>query len=431
MTPPKNNSNKNEKNNNPPEIPPWEQQNDTFIKILRTCRLYGLKTLVIRGLAQSIPSRPSYGECGTSAMWRMQFERFERDRDRSFAQIIKAAAAIITDANVTLTATSTTTTTATATSSEKVIEKQTGGIQRLVISNTTGFSSKSLAMILETSLSTTLEELDVQRCGYFRSEEMHFALSKLPNLKVVDFRCREKIPIITPYSGLLPKRLAEEEEKAILGNIKQPQKTTTAMMASTTTADGFPIIPPALWACRTSLRSLRIGVTNASIQKYNYDRNDLCIGFRIWIRGAETYWLEKHPETEKQYPEDLHWFFDQIATLTQLRELCLVAVKPEHHKTRSLELSLKTGLDRWSTLTALECLDVEELDHGIGLEDVQWMVESWPALKMIRGLVHEKDETPTDAVLWLKKARPDIELPISKVLRGMDALEAYYDEDDL
>ncbi|KAF9999824.1 hypothetical protein BGZ80_000584 [Entomortierella chlamydospora] len=379
-----------------PETYPGEEQTEVFVKILQSCPFYKVKTLEIRGRHPKYISRPFLYQCGTAFGRHSAETVLQQTRDRSLARIIMAAAAAV-DAGTKLDLTTT--------SSATNTKEQSRGIRRINVSDSSSFGKHSLQAITDTSLLLTLEELDVQCCGYIRSEEMHFALSKLPNLKVADFRCRDKSLALSPYSGLLPKKLTDEEK--LVYRCTSPSLITAAK-------DRIPTVPPALWACRGSLRSLRIGVTDASLEVANANIEGLNQGYRQWICNAEIYWIKDHPDVEKPYPEQLLWFFDQIAILTQLRELCLVTVKPMFHQTRSLELSLKTGLARWSTLTALECLDVEELDHKIELEDVQWMAGNWPALKMIRGLIHEKDEIPSAAVVWLKRSRPDIKLPVTK-----------------
>lgn len=76
-----------------------------------------------------------------------------------------------------------------------------------------------------------------------------------------------------------------------------------------------------------------------------------------------------------------------------------------------LPMSLATGLDLMSDLKELRELNVEQMAHRIGLEEVQWMVANWPRLNRIIGL-NVKDEA-IKAVEWLKTARPWIELPES------------------
>ncbi|KAF9353878.1 hypothetical protein BGX26_008377 [Mortierella sp. AD094] len=360
-----------------PDTYPGLEQADTFVNIIKSCPFYRLKSLEIHGAPSGVVSRPTSYQCGTMNKIHLSNLELQQISDLAVSRIIEAAAAaaaaVVATAEATVPATT-----------------MEIGIRRIFALNANSFGRHSLQAITDTySLSQSLEELYVHCCGYFRSEEMHFALRQLPNLKVADLRCRGDSPFRPQYSGLLPKMLSDVE------------------IVILTEYDETPVLPPTLWACRNSLECLRIGVTNVC------QENDCYSEYLEWIYTAEVYWLKNHPETKKSYPEKLHWFFDQIATLTQLKELCLVTVKPSDAVTRSLEISLKTGLARWSTLTALECLDVEELDHAIGLEDVKWMVGNWPALKMIKGLVYRNDELPSDAVVWLRETRPDIVLPVS------------------
>jgi hypothetical protein len=52
----------------------------------------------------------------------------------------------------------------------------------------------------------------------------------------------------------------------------------------------------------------------------------------------------------------------------------------------ALEVSLLMGLDQLSTLGALEEFGFEGLDYGFGEEELEWLVRSWPRLKVVRGL---------------------------------------------
>lgn len=76
-----------------------------------------------------------------------------------------------------------------------------------------------------------------------------------------------------------------------------------------------------------------------------------------------------------------------------------------------LPLSLESGLHLMSELKELVELNVEQMAHRIGLEEVQWMVAHWPRLRKIIGL-NIKGEM-NEAIEWLKKTRPWIELPES------------------
>ncbi|KAF9905656.1 hypothetical protein EC991_001486 [Linnemannia zychae] len=60
-----------------------------------------------------------------------------------------------------------------------------------------------------------------------------------------------------------------------------------------------------------------------------------------------------------------------------------------YFQTDCLELSLESGLDELAGLEQLEELDVSQMAHRIGMEEVRWMVEHWPNLKTVEGLKYE------------------------------------------
>ena len=96
--------------------------------------------------------------------------------------------------------------------------------------------------------------------------------------------------------------------------------------------------------------------------------------------------------------------FDRLARLTHLEALWLESRYKEDDN-EFLELSLESGL---YTLYGLQQL--RELHFGwptkIGIQDVQWMVESWPRLRVIDGL--DVDGVHEEAVGWIRKTHPEI-----------------------
>lgn len=52
----------------------------------------------------------------------------------------------------------------------------------------------------------------------------------------------------------------------------------------------------------------------------------------------------------------------------------------------TLELSLASGLDRLATLERLEVFGFQSVDHRIDENELQWMAEKWPRLRVMRGL---------------------------------------------
>ncbi|KAF9089418.1 hypothetical protein BGX23_006715 [Mortierella sp. AD031] len=55
----------------------------------------------------------------------------------------------------------------------------------------------------------------------------------------------------------------------------------------------------------------------------------------------------------------------------------------------TLEPSLRSGLDRLAALRSLEMFGLECLNHLIGRSELEWMVVSWPHLRMMDGLVEQ------------------------------------------
>ncbi|KAF8929235.1 hypothetical protein BGZ47_001190 [Haplosporangium gracile] len=141
----------------------------------------------------------------------------------------------------------------------------------------------------------------------------------------------------------------------------------------------------------------------------------------------------------------------QIGQLTHLRKLSLGRLvhndnNPEYSRLeirgirtmavdenfdwRCLELTLESGLDELSRLKQLKELWVYKMAHRIGLAEIRWMVENWPRLKIIGGLMYEDsnrevyggddgdevgvvgslEEDVPEHVKWIKKNRPDIQL---------------------
>lgn len=70
-------------------------------------------------------------------------------------------------------------------------------------------------------------------------------------------------------------------------------------------------------------------------------------------------------------------------------------------------MSLKSGLQILEGLKELKVLSVVRMATTIGVEDVQWMVQSWLKLRRVDGLnCHDGDEA--EASKWLQKNCPRI-----------------------
>ncbi|OAQ24687.1 hypothetical protein K457DRAFT_141710 [Linnemannia elongata AG-77] len=83
----------------------------------------------------------------------------------------------------------------------------------------------------------------------------------------------------------------------------------------------------------------------------------------------------------------------QLARLTSLDFLTISPTGPEFDGTNDgLPLSLSSGLATLSTLTNLERFCFHGLAQEMQEADVQWMVDSWPRLVRVEGVVHPERE---------------------------------------
>lgn len=83
----------------------------------------------------------------------------------------------------------------------------------------------------------------------------------------------------------------------------------------------------------------------------------------------------------------------QLARLTSLDFLTISPTGPEFDGTNDgLPLSLSSGLSTLSTLTNLERFCFHGLAQEMQEADVQWMVDSWPRLVRVEGVVHPERE---------------------------------------
>lgn len=333
------------------------------------------------------------------------------------------------------------------------------GIEELYLSNSYGFSEESFKALIQafapphpappapmiasqsqddsppSSLPPRpqLRVLDISACGHIQHTKMATLLERFPGLQVVDFRCRENLSAFFSNSGL---------QFDGWHNVKARQTRMTLEMSGIappmfginsigTGSDGESDqgITYKPWPCEASLRVLRTGIARAIMCKD-----------RLWLGPFTPTPAPTQPGegpfdslSRLEYPACFEWFYNHLARLTNLRELCLVSVRDsymyEGEVINELQFTIEEGLYRLVGLRRLEILDVEYLRHRIGLVELQWMVKHWPMLKVIRGLIFEEDaekdgegvdvETMegeekgwSEGVRWLKMTRPDIELPV-------------------
>lgn len=89
------------------------------------------------------------------------------------------------------------------------------------------------------------------------------------------------------------------------------------------------------------------------------------------------------------------------------KKMAKLEVIDQDSNTLWIEFSLRSGLAILAPLKELRCLSVNQGVHAIGVREVEWMCKNWLRLRSIEGLYEDDAE---EAVAWLRKHRPDIEL---------------------
>ncbi|KAK3810936.1 MAG: hypothetical protein J3Q66DRAFT_414162 [Benniella sp.] len=133
---------------------------------------------------------------------------------------------------------------------------------------------------------------------------------------------------------------------------------------------------------------------------------------KICIVGIPRPELYESQVIKEDYPgqgQELHnRVYARLARLTNLESLWLGEEGHHHGAFSCLEMSLESGLDGISGLKALRELNVSSMRTRIGEREVQWMVEHWPKLRVIHGLLEKGRDKK--AVEWLQQHHPDISL---------------------
>ncbi|KAF9350436.1 hypothetical protein BGX34_001223 [Mortierella sp. NVP85] len=145
------------------------------------------------------------------------------------------------------------------------------------------------------------------------------------------------------------------------------------------------------WACESSLKVFKAKITG--IPRPDLQRNGIL--------------QEKYPEKYPGEGRDMQSrVYDRLARLTHLEELCLAPEYEPWNQFECLEMSLESGLHKLAGLKRLKELKVLSIRTRIGVKEVQWMVEQWPELRAIYGLLEEHSDK--EAAEWLRQYHPEI-----------------------
>lgn len=141
--------------------------------------------------------------------------------------------------------------------------------------------------------------------------------------------------------------------------------------------------------------------------------------FRAWacepslkVLKIDTPRLELGRKEDFGAPREAHGLvYDRLARLTNLETLWLgnwsySTSEPIRHQRNCLEMTLESGLHKLASLRKLEELSVIGTRTRLGIEEVRWMTEHWPRLRVIYGL--DDQGYNEDAIEWLREHHPKI-----------------------
>jgi hypothetical protein len=136
--------------------------------------------------------------------------------------------------------------------------------------------------------------------------------------------------------------------------------------------------------------------------------------FKAMITGIPRPDLQRDGMLQKKYPENYPGegrdmqtrVYDRLARLTHLEELCLGPEYEPWNQFECLEMSLESGLHKLAGLKRLKELKVLSIRTRIGVKEVQWMIEQWPELRGLYGLLEEHSDK--EAAEWLGQYHPEI-----------------------
>jgi len=188
--------------------------------------------------------------------------------------------------------------------------------------------------------------------------------------------------------------LASILRDALLGEgIGEPVAKTDYTVNAISLAESTPVV----WPCAGTLRTLEMILSNIP----RPDLQGVVIHGKMLGPYPDSLWIESR-NLQRQ-------IYERLGHCTRLRRLILGVSQLRSLDVREansciyegLEFSLDSGLGMLSGLTDLRVLDVQMLEHKIGIPELEWMKVHWKRLERIVGL--EPDET---SLKWIKKHKP-------------------------
>lgn len=160
------------------------------------------------------------------------------------------------------------------------------------------------------------------------------------------------------------------------------------------------------WPCESTLKVFRVrisgiprpGITRIAREEYPGQRRDL--QHRVYERLARFTHLERL-ELGNQGPWRIEEIFHRLPPGVEIKDQW-------RNHVDCMDLTLTSGLRKLGGLKELREVSVKSLATFIGVQEVQWMVESWPRLEAVYGLMPRAVKVEVHAGKWLKENYPQI-----------------------
>ncbi|KAF9902698.1 hypothetical protein EC991_004621 [Linnemannia zychae] len=113
----------------------------------------------------------------------------------------------------------------------------------------------------------------------------------------------------------------------------------------------------------------------------------------IMTGDPQNIWQHQHGPSSTSLQ---HRLFHQLGRLTNLQNLslghCILWMYENGYSHHGLDFTLDAGLAQLSGLKKLEELNLEGIYQRMQEEDVKWMLDHWPRLRVVEGELHHKRE---------------------------------------
>ncbi|KAF9131567.1 hypothetical protein BGW39_001616 [Mortierella sp. 14UC] len=177
------------------------------------------------------------------------------------------------------------------------------------------------------------------------------------------------------------------------------------------------------WLCESTLKEFRAHVTGIP-------RPDLNRTFHGHPLGEGMVMPESFPGQGRELQRRVYGRLARFTSLETLMlgnedrnfdntsryvesEMTIEEEDDEDHQYTCLEMSLSSGLQALGSLKKLRELRIMRMATAIGVEEVQWMVQSWPRLKKLSGLNYSA-EASVQAASWMRERCPRIAVNMCK-----------------